>query len=119
MKTLTLQGMGWKDGDHSKASNVGNCRVRGELENKNGRTIFVEFMGFLPGSSSTKQQKSFKVYGILNSCFYTDNEHDKSMSHSKDLRHLENSYFEYSLENILTVINECFGCDYQNINIQN
>jgi len=42
--TLIFEGAGWKDADVSKATDVGNCRIRTTLRNCDGRVIYLEML---------------------------------------------------------------------------
>ena len=99
MKTLIFEGAGWTDAESSKASDVGNCRIRTTFKNKRGQESYLEVNGHPPHKNSPHYMKNFKVGGWVSHCYSTEN------TDGSTLRKLENHTFEYCKESILKLVN--------------
>lgn len=76
MKTLIFEGAGWSSADSSKASDVGNCRIRATFLNKQGKQIYIELNGTIPHKWSPQYMKGFKVGALLDNYDYEIAMHD-------------------------------------------
>lgn len=121
MKTLIFEGAGWEGADTSKATDVGNCRIRTRLRNNSGRVIYLE-MGcchFENPKVTPEWAKGFNYGAYIDSVFYTDSSWDNNRNYSRDLQPLANTYFEYNKENILKFVNEKLNCSFDDMIVYN
>lgn len=113
MKTLIFEGAGWSEADSSKASDVGNCRIRATFLNKRGAEIYLEVNGLLPHKWSPEYIKNFKVAGHVQHCFRTLDP-DKS-----SIRRLEGDHFEFCKASLLRFVNSLeIGGDFEAIEVR-
>jgi len=120
-KTLIFEGAGWADADISKATDVGNCRIRTRLRNNSGRVIYLE-MGcchFENPKITPKYAKGLNYATHIDYLFYCDSEEDNKNCFSKELEPLTNISFEYNKENILKFVNEKLNCSFDDMIVYN
>lgn len=118
MKTLKFEGAGWSKAD---SNGVGNCRIRATFLDKKGNAIYLELGFHKVGSHSINFYKGrFENPWHITHVFYLK---DKDNHRSKEFSHLEinwkESCREYTKENILWLVNNCLGCDYDTIEVIN
>jgi len=121
MKTLIFEGAGWADADTSKATDVGNCRIRTRLRNNSGRVIYLE-MGcchFENPKFAPEYAKGLNYATHFDHLFYSDSNWDNRRNFSRELQPLANIHFEYNKDNILKFVNEKLNCSFDNIVIYN
>ena len=121
MKTLIFEGAGWADADTSKATDVGNCRIRTRLRNNSGRVIYLE-MGcchFENPKFTPEYAKGLNYATHIDYLFYCDSNWDNNRNYSRDLQPLTNTYFEYNKENILKFVNEKLNCSFDDMIVYN
>ena len=121
MKTLIFEGAGWADADTSKATDVGNCRIRTRLRNNSGRVIYLE-MGcchFENPKYAPEYAKGLNYATHIDYLFYCDSNWDNNRNYSRDLQPLTNTYFEYNKENILKFVNEKLNCSFDDMIVYN
>lgn len=121
MKTLIFEGAGWADADTSKATDVGNCRIRTRLRNNSGRVIYLE-MGcchFENPKYAPAYAKNLNYATHIDHLFYCDSNWDNNRNYSRDLQPLTNTYFEYNKENILKFVNEKLNCSFDDMIVYN
>ena len=121
MKTLIFEGAGWADADTSKATDVGNCRIRTRLRNNSGRVIYLE-MGcchFDNPKVMPEYAKGLNYATHIDHLFYSDSNWDNRRNFSRELQPLDNIHFEYNKGNILKFVNEKLNCSFDNIVIYN
>jgi len=121
MKTLIFEGAGWADADTSKATDVGNCRIRTRLQNNSGRVIYLEIIccRFENPKVTPEWAKGFNYGAYIDSVFYTDSSWDNNRSFSRELQPLTNIHFEYNKENILKFVNEKLNCSFDAMIVYN
>jgi len=121
MKTLIFEGAGWADADISKATDVGNCRIRTRLRNNSGRVIYLEIIccRFENPKVTPEWAKGFNYEAYIDSVFYTDSSWDNNRNFSRELQPLTNIHFEYNKENILKFVNEKLNCSFDNMVVYN
>ncbi len=121
MKTLIFEGAGWEGADISKATDVGNCRIRTRLRNNSGRVIYLEIIccRFENPKVTPEWAKGFNYGAYIDSVFYTDSSWDNNRNFSRELQPLTNIHFEYNKDNILKYVNEKLNCSFDNIVIYN
>lgn len=120
-KTLIFEGVGWADADTSKATDVGNCRIRTRLRNNSGRVIYLE-MGcshFKKPKYAPAWAKGLKYVAFIDFLFYCDSEEDNRNYVSKELQPLTFIHFEYNKENILKFVNEKLNCSFDDMIVYN
>lgn len=121
MKTLIFEGAGWADADTSKATDVGNCRIRTRLRNNSGRVIYLE-MGcchFENPKFAPAYAKNLNYATHIDHLFYCDSKWDDRRNFSRELQPLTNIHFEYNKENILKFVNEKLNCSFDNMVVYN
>lgn len=121
MKTLIFEGAGWADADTSKATDVGNCRIRTRLRNNSGRVIYLE-MGcchFDNPKTMPEWATGFNYGAYIDSVFYTDSSWDNNRNFSRELQSLTNIHFEYNKDNILKFVNDNLNCSFNNMIVYN
>lgn len=121
MKTLIFEGAGWIDADTSKATDVGNCRIRTRLRNNSGRVIYLE-MGcchFDNPKYAPAYAKNLNYVTHIDHLFYCDSKWDNNRNFSRELQPLTNIHFEYNKENILKFVNEKLNCSFDNMVVYN
>jgi len=112
MKTLIFEGAGWVAADSSKASDVGNCRIRSTFKNKHGREIYLELNGHPPHKHSPQYMKNFTVGG------WVSHSHDVVDGEKLSLRNLDHN-FEYCKASILKLVNGLeIGGDFECIEVR-
>lgn len=121
MKTLLFEGVGWADADISKATDVGNCRIRTRLRNNVGRVIYLEILccHFENKNIMPKWMGSYNYGAIIDSIFYYDAWWDRNRNLSRDLQALTDIHFEYNKANILKFVNDNLNCSFDNIEVDN
>ena len=121
MKTLIFEGAGWADADTSKATDVGNCRIRTRLRNNSGRVIYLE-MGcchFENPKFTPEYAKGLNYATYIDYLFYCDSKWDDRRNFSRELQPLTNIHFEYNKENILKFVNEKLNCSFDDMIVYN
>ena len=110
MKTLIFEGAGWEDADSSKATDVGNCRIRTAFTNNNGKTIYLEL-----SSMEVHDKKAIVGYNTyLHDCFevaYGSN-YGRKYRRGTDIG-------EYSKVNILAWVNANLNCSFDEMQVCN
>ncbi len=121
MKTLIFEGAGWADADTSKATDVGNCRIRTRLRNNSGRVVYLEILccHFENPKTTPEWAKGMNYTAYIDSVFYSDSKWDNNRSFSRDLQPLTNIHFEYNKENILKFVNEKLNCSFDDMIVYN
>jgi len=121
MKTLVFEGAGWADADISKATDVGNCRIRTRLRNNNGRVIYLEVLCcyFENQKMIPTWAKGLNYVSYIDAVFYTDSKWDSRRSVSKELQPLTDLHFEYNKANILKFVNEKLNCSFDDVVVYN
>lgn len=121
-KVLYFEGAGWAGADSSKATNVGNCRIRTAFTNNEGRKIYLELLSYQK-STNDKKIKRYEEYqvgdfiGWVDFCFYIDTE-SKDPCNEKVIREVErNIKFNYSIEGITEMINKHLNCSFESIEV--
>lgn len=110
MKTLIFEGAGWAGADSSKATNVGNCRIRTKLRNRAGRVIYLEL-----GQTFVSDPQIY-----IDFCFYADSEWDSRRSISNGMPSRPSSiHSKYSKEGIIAFVNETLDCDFDSMEVIN
>jgi hypothetical protein len=113
-KILIFEGAGWEKAEHN---GVGNCRIRATFKNKNGQGVYIELIGHKPHTHSPESVKRYNFAGFVSHLFYTK---DKKTNYTPALRRLERVTFEYTKENILTLVNSLeVGGDFTDIEVRN
>ena len=120
-KTLIFEGAEWADADTSKATDVGNCRIRTRIRNNKGRVIYLEMLCCNYNNSKTKPTwaKNLDYVTHIDFCFYEDAKWDKNMNFSKELAPLTKMHFEYNKDNILKFVNNYLDCSFDNMEVIN
>lgn len=111
MKTLYFEGAGWFGTDTSKATDVGNCRIRTVFTNNKGEKIFLELSCTEVDkySSPRLKEKGYVYAGFVSECFEIIGD-----GHNCNKRYLVNGNedtFEYCMRHILAYVNR-LGCDF-------
>lgn len=120
MKTLIFEGAGWEKAESGIVSGVGNCRIRTRIRNNVGRLIYLEITGNIHQSKNAPQwAKGFKVVGNVNHCFYADSRIDSDRGHSESLQEIERGHFEFTKENILSLVNDQLDCSFDSMEVIN
>lgn len=121
MKNLIFEGAGWADADTSKATDVGNCRIRTRLRNNSGRIIYLEIIccHFENPKVMPEWAKGFDYGAYIDSVFYTDLSWDNNRNFSRELQPLTNIHFEYNKDNILKFVNDNLNCSFNNMIVYN
>lgn len=115
-KTLVFEDAGWSDADSSKATNVGNCRIRTAFTNDEGKQIYLEM-----GSITNYQGKSLKVldYGLfVDFCFYITGSNDDCNISRLPFDKKAYKSTKYTKENITKWINENLNCSFATIEVK-
>ena len=119
MKVLKFEGAGCVP-----RGNVSNCRLRTRIKNKANRIIYLELTG-AEDSKYMPRAGKFKNHGFVDHCFYADRAKDKRDNFSLELKYIERLNFEYTLEEILRLVNEKLNCNFDtvlvddNLNVHN
>ena len=113
-RILYFEGAGWEGADSSRATDLGNCRIRTRIKNKDGRIIYLEMGGFLR-NKYTPKDVDFSILGRIDHVFYTDIDWDARDNYSRELSQYEKLSFEYNKENVLNFVNEKLNCDFEDI----
>ena len=105
--SLVFDGAGWADASSSKATDIGNCRIRTTLINDAGKRWFVEIVGFEVTKYSHPNAKAFKVAGWLDFAFRT----------SKGCSRITEPHFEYNKANVLKLVNRVTGSSFEEMEV--
>lgn len=118
MEKLVFEGAGWSGSDSS--GDVGNCRIRTRIRNRQGRCIYLEMIGFVwQGKHVPTWAQGLEIVGHVDACFYTDSPWDKNRSRSAALAPVENMRFEYNKSTILQLVNTYLDCDFDVMEVVN
>jgi len=111
MKILYFEGAGWADADTSKASDVGNCRIRTAFTNNNGKKIYLEMTSCMIHKYNKKRFIGFKnVVGFVDSCFYIFGDDDENKHRISDVE--RSTVIEFTKVNVLSLINNKLNCSF-------
>lgn len=122
MKTLVFEGAGWADADSSKATDIGNCRIRTRLRNNKGRVIYLEIISGHYDSNSKhipEYAKGLNYVAFIDAVFYTDAKWDNNRNVSRELQPLTDKHFEYNKQNLLKFVNENLDCSFDSVEVYN
>ncbi len=110
-KTLYFEGAGWADADISKATDVGNCRIRTAFHNDKGEAIYLEMTSCEVTKRSAESLRKYTFAGFVDSCHYIlgDDDENKHSIHRRNEK-----TFEYTKANILKFVNS-LGCSFEEI----
>jgi len=139
MKTLEFKGMGW---DECEGTNdVGNPRIRAQFFNTKGEEFFVEFIKNSKGCifidfsiNIDLRKKKEEVLKELYKDFDKIKPYsDEAIEIRKEAKRIEKDMYEYNykdlernkdiwqvpytVENIITIVNYYFDCDFTNIKV--
>lgn len=112
MKTLHFEAAGMSG---TQRNDVSNCRLRTRIKNKKGRLIYLEIGGHEVSNRAPSPMQKYNILGRVDHCFYDDIEEDAKRNYSKNLVHIEHFNFEYTLSNILKLVNDNLECDFDNL----
>lgn len=122
MKTLIFEGAGWDIAESSKATDVGNCRIRTRIRNNRGRVIYLE----MSSGHFDKKAKHIPEYAIgleyvmfIDFVYYSDAKWDNRRCFSKAFSSLKDTHFEYNKANILKFVNDNLDCSFDNMIVCN
>ncbi len=110
-KILYFEGAGWADADTSKATDVGNCRIRTAFRNDKGEAIYLELTSCEVSKHSAPSLEKYTFAGFVDSCHYIlgDDDENKHCIH-----HRNSKTFEYTKANILKFVNS-LGCSFSEV----
>ncbi len=113
MKTLYFEGAGWAEADSSKATDVGNCRIRTAFTNNENKKIYIELgCGYVYG----KNKKEVSFYSLYcDCCFYITEDPEIDDCNKSRLKYEYSRSIEYTKENILKFVNKICKCSFENI----
>lgn len=118
MKTLYFEGAGWADADTSKATDVGNCRIRTAFTNNEGKMIYLELQG-----NGKPQYKSYGKFSgevlditlFIDFCFYItdiDGKNDDCNKSRLSFDKTSMKSIDYTKKNIVTWVNKALNCSF-------
>jgi hypothetical protein len=105
--SLVFDGAGWADASSSKATDIGNCRIRTTLINDTGEQWFVEIVGFEVTKFSHPNAKACEVAGWLDFAYRT----------SKGCSRINKPHFEYNKANVLKLVNRVTGSSFAEMEV--
>ncbi len=111
-KTLYFEGAGWADCDTSKATDMGNCRVRTAFTDDKGRKIYLEMSSNEVTKNSSPLVKNLKYACWVTDCFYITGDRDDCSNNR--IHNRNEKTFEYNRENVLQFVNS-LGCSFTQV----
>lgn len=111
-RILYFEGAGWEEADSSKATDVGNCRIRTVFTNKKAESIYLELSCTEVGKRSSPRIKYLTYAGFVTDCFFVTGDDDDCNKHG--IVNRNSVVFEYNRENILSYVNS-LGCDFDEV----
>ncbi len=114
-KVLYFEGAGWFGADTSKATDVGNCRIRTAFTNNDGKKIYLEMIACQINKYNKKTYPLIKnVVGFVDACFYITG--DRNDCNSNRVPDIERKVaIEFTKENVLNLINSKLNCSFDEI----
>lgn len=118
-KLIKFEGAGWAGADTSKATDMGNCRVRTTFVNDHGKKIYLE-MGYF--DNRERKSKSRWHYGYdmpwrIDFLFYCDR--DRSVGCSEEFKDDYRMVREFNKKNVLEFINRVCEASFEEIETVN
>ena len=116
MKTLYFEGAGWFDADSSKATNVGNCRIRTAFTNDEGKQIYLEMTSANEyggkGKPIVNHNVVFRRWLYISHLFYITGGNDDENLSSIPFDWRQVKTIDYTKENIVSWVNEHLNCSF-------
>ena len=103
-KILYFEGAGWSEADSSKATDVGNCRIRTAFHLDDGRPVYLEIIqGTRPAGKNKKVPPVY--YGWVDFLHYITDDEKNDDCNKHRLPQERKVEFDYSREAILNFVN--------------
>lgn len=97
---------------------LGNCRIRTAFKTTNGKSYYLEIIGFEPSKRQIKANPDFKeipVVGFVDFCFEITGDHNDCNKHRLPIE--RSIHFPYTEKGILRVVNDEIGANFNTIKI--
>lgn len=103
---LIFEGAGWEKA--SSASDIGNCRIRTRIKNKDEEIIYLEMMG----RELQVREGGPGLIGFITHCHIRDNDCSK-------YRKLESDRLIWDAKHLLEWVNKKLNCSFTELDVQN
>jgi len=116
MKTLYFEGAGWPDADSSKATDVGNCRIRTAFTNDKGQKIYLEISQAPAFNNKGKRiDGEYRMY--ISHIFYITGDRDDENKNRIPRDWDEIRTHDYTKENIVAWVNKNLNCSFYTMEV--